>query len=223
MQRIITEEYEHLFTTTPGFTAATLHPASGRSAAPRAGSSSIRRIPVTPWDAISATKRHLERHPRDSSNRSSNHHFTLVCRDLADVGKYADGRQFAVPAAAGAYPRVRTRFLLEGVARDTTRRLKHERRGTIGLRVPNHPVTALLLTELGEPVMSSTLLLPGEDLPRTDAREINELLEHSVDMVLDGGNCGLNPTSVIDLSGDHAVVVRAGRGDVRPFEGPTSV
>jgi tRNA threonylcarbamoyl adenosine modification protein (Sua5/YciO/YrdC/YwlC family) len=110
-------------------------------------------------------------------------------------------------------------FLLKA-SRETPRRLKHERRGTIGLRVPDHAVTALLLRELGEPVMSSTLLLPGEDLPRTDAREIYEKLEHSVDMVLDGGNCGLIPTSVIDLSSDRAVVVRVGRGEVSPF-GPT--
>jgi tRNA A37 threonylcarbamoyladenosine synthetase subunit TsaC/SUA5/YrdC len=102
-------------------------------------------------------------------------------------------------------------------SRETPRRLKHERRGTIGLRVPDHPVTALMLSELGEPVMSSTLLLPGEELPRTDAREIYEKLEHSVDLVLDGGNCGLIPTSVIDLSGDRAVVTRTGRGDVAPF------
>jgi tRNA threonylcarbamoyl adenosine modification protein (Sua5/YciO/YrdC/YwlC family) len=111
-------------------------------------------------------------------------------------------------------------FLLKA-SRETPRRLKHERRGTIGLRVPDHPVTALLLSELGEPVMSSTLLLPGEDLPRTDAQEIYERLEHSVDMVLDGGNCGLTPTSVIDLSGDRATVVRVGRGDVKPF-GPAA-
>jgi tRNA threonylcarbamoyl adenosine modification protein (Sua5/YciO/YrdC/YwlC family) len=108
-------------------------------------------------------------------------------------------------------------------SRETPRRLKHERRGTIGLRVPDHPITSMLLTELGEPVMSSTLLLPGEELPRTDAKEINERLEHSVDLVLDGGNCGLVPTSVIDLSGDHAVVVRIGRGDVAPFAGAATV
>jgi len=80
----------------------------------------------------------------------------------------------------------------------------------------------MLLSELGEPVMSSTLLLPGEELPRTDAKEINDKLEHSVDLVLDGGNCGLIPTTVIDLSGDRAIVVRAGRGSLRPIaECPT--
>jgi tRNA A37 threonylcarbamoyladenosine synthetase subunit TsaC/SUA5/YrdC len=91
------------------------------------------------------------------------------------------------------------------------------------LRVPDHPVTAMLLGELGEPVMSSTLLLPGEDLPRTDARDIYEKLEHGVDLVLDGGNCGLIPTSVIDLSGERAIVVRAGRGSLSPFADSTTV
>ena len=85
--------------------------------------------------------------------------------------------------------------------------------------MPDHPVTAMLLAELGEPMMSSTLLLPGEELPRTDAKEIYERLEHSVDLVLDGGNCGLVPTSVIDLSGDRAVVVRVGPRRGQPLCG----
>jgi tRNA threonylcarbamoyl adenosine modification protein (Sua5/YciO/YrdC/YwlC family) len=143
------------------------------------------------------------------------HHFTLVCRDLAEVGKYAtvDNWQYRLLRAHTPGPYT---FLLKA-SRETPRRLKHERRGTIGLRVPDHPVTALLLGELGEPIMSSTLLLPGEDLPRTDAKEIYEKLEHNVDLVLDGGNCGLIPTSVIDLSTDRAIVVRAGRGSLSPF------
>ena len=91
------------------------------------------------------------------------------------------------------------------------------------MRVPDHPVTAMLLRELGEPVLSSTLLLPGEELPRTDAKDIYEKLERSVDLVLDGGNCGLTPTSVIDLSGDRAIVRRVGRGDVTPFVASASV
>ena len=144
------------------------------------------------------------------------HNFTLVCRDLADVGKYAlvENWQYRLLRAhtPGAYT-----FLLKA-SRETPRRLKHERHGTIGLRVPDHPVTQLLLAELGEPVMSSTLLLPGEELPHTDAREIYDQLEHSVDLVLDGGHCGLEPTSVIDLSTGRAVIVREGRGDVGPFQ-----
>jgi tRNA threonylcarbamoyl adenosine modification protein (Sua5/YciO/YrdC/YwlC family) len=149
------------------------------------------------------------------------HHFTLVCRDLADVGKYAilENWQYRLLRAhtPGAYT-----FLLKA-SRETPRRLKHERRGTIGIRVPDHPVTAMLLTELNEPMMSSTLLLPGDELPMTDAREIYERLGKSVDIVLDGGNCGLTPTSVIDLSTDRAVVARVGRGDVSPFESARTV
>ena len=158
---------------------------------------------------------------RDIRQTDRNHHFTLVCRDLAEVGKYAvvDNWQYRLLRAHTPGPYT---FLLKA-SRETPRRLKHERRGTIGLRVPDHVVTQMLLTELNEPVMSSTLLLPGEDLPRTDAKDIYERLEHSVDMVLDGGNCGLDPTSVIDLSGDRAVVARAGRGDVSPFVGATTV
>ena len=158
---------------------------------------------------------------REIRQTDRNHHFTLVCRDLAEVGKYAivDNWQYRLLRAHTPGPYT---FLLKA-SRETPRRLKHERRGTIGLRVPDHVVTQMLLTELNEPVMSSTLLLPGEDLPRTDAKDIYERLERSVDMVLDGGNCGLDPTSVIDLSGDQAVVVRAGRGDVSPFVGATTV
>ncbi len=143
------------------------------------------------------------------------HHFTLVCRDLADVGKYAVVENWQYRLLRSHTPGPYT-FLLKA-SRETPRRLKHERRGTIGLRVPDHPVSQMLLTELGEPVMSSTLLLPGEELPRTDAKDIYELLETKVDMVLDGGHCGLVPTSVIDLSAGHAEVVRVGRGDVTPF------
>jgi tRNA threonylcarbamoyl adenosine modification protein (Sua5/YciO/YrdC/YwlC family) len=143
------------------------------------------------------------------------HHFTLVCRDLQEVGKYAlvDNWQYRLLKAHTPGPYT---FLLRA-SRETPRRLKHERRGTIGLRVPDHPVTHMLLAELGEPIMSSTLLLPGEDLPRTDAHEIHELLGPRVDLVLDGGNCGLVPTTVVDLAGDEPVIVRAGRGDVAPF------
>jgi tRNA threonylcarbamoyl adenosine modification protein (Sua5/YciO/YrdC/YwlC family) len=150
-----------------------------------------------------------------------NHHFTLVCRDLAEVAKYAlvENWQYRLLRAHTPGPYT---FILKA-SRETPRRLKHERRGTIGLRVPDHPVTAMLLEELGEPVMSSTLLMPGEELPRTDAREIYDTLGRRVDLVLDGGNCGLVPTSVIDISGDRAVVMREGRGDVSPFVDSTNV
>src|SRR5471030_3512359 len=109
---------------------------------------------------------------RDIRQTDRNHHFTLVCRDLADIGRYAlvDNWQYRLLRAHTPGPYT---FLLKA-SRETPRRLKHERRGTIGLRVPDHPVTAMLLGELGEPVMSSTLMLPGDELPLTDAKEIYE-------------------------------------------------
>lgn len=107
-------------------------------------------------------------------------------------------------------------FLLQAT-REVPRRLQHAKRATIGIRIPDHPVPQLLLEELGEPLMTSTLLLPGDDLPMTDATEIHGRLRNVVDIVLDGGNCGLEPTTVVDLSGDAPVVVREGRGDPRPF------
>jgi tRNA threonylcarbamoyl adenosine modification protein (Sua5/YciO/YrdC/YwlC family) len=199
-----------------------LHPVSPQRRYVRQAVEVLRRggVIVYPTDSCYALGCHigdkaaLER-IRDIRQTDRNHHFTLVCRDLADVGKYAmvDNWQYRLLRAHTPGPYT---FLLKA-SRETPRRLKHERRGTIGLRVPDHPVTAMLLDELGEPVMSSTLLLPGEDLPRTDAKEIYEKLEHSVDLVLDGGNCGLTPTSVVDLSSDRAIVVRQGRGDVSPF------
>src|SRR6202046_5003921 len=199
-----------------------LHPVSPQRRFVRQAVESLRAggVIVYPTDSCYALGCHigdksaLER-IRSIRETDRHHHFPLVCRDLADVGKYAVVENWQYRLLRTHTPGPYT-FLLKA-SRETPRRLKHERRGTIGLRVPDHPVSQMLLTELGEPVMSSTLLLPGEDLPRTDAREIYEHLEHSVDLVLDGGNCGLTPTSVIDLSGEQAIVVREGRGDVSPF------
>jgi tRNA threonylcarbamoyl adenosine modification protein (Sua5/YciO/YrdC/YwlC family) len=205
-----------------------LHPISPQRRFIRQAVECLRRggVVVYPTDSCYALGCHigdktaLER-IRAIRETDRNHHFTLVCRDLADVGKYAVVENWQYRLLRAHTPGPYT-FLLKA-SRETPRRLKHERRGTIGLRVPDHPVTRMLLTELGEPVMSSTLLLPGEELPRTEAREIYDLLEHKVDLVLDGGNCGLVPTSVIDLSGTHAEVVRVGRGDVGPFAHPATV
>ncbi|HJS22010.1 MAG TPA: L-threonylcarbamoyladenylate synthase [Steroidobacteraceae bacterium] len=144
------------------------------------------------------------------------HPFTLVCRDLTEISRYAriDNRQYRLlrKFTPGPYT-----FLLRAT-RETPKRLQNPRRRTIGIRIPDHPVPQLLLRELAEPIMSSTLLLPGDDLPLTDAREIRERLEHAVDVVLDGGNCGLEPTTVIDLAADVPAIVRRGRGDTAPFE-----
>ncbi len=145
------------------------------------------------------------------------HHFTLVCRNLADVGRFAklDTWQFRLIKACTPGPYT---FLLPATT-ETPRRLQHERRRTIGVRIPDHPVPLLLLAELGEPLMSSTLMLPGDALPLTDGREIRARLEHEIDAVLDGGNCGVVPTTVIDLAVSPPVVVRVGKGPVAAISG----
>ena len=138
-----------------------------------------------------------------------NHHFTLVCRDLAEIGRYARVDTWQFQLIKGATPGPFT-FLLPAT-REVPRRLQHPKRRTIGIRVPDHVVPRLLLAELGEPIMSSTLLLPGEELPLTDGREIRTRLEHQVDAVLDSGNCGLDPTTVVDLAATPPVILRQGR------------
>jgi tRNA threonylcarbamoyl adenosine modification protein (Sua5/YciO/YrdC/YwlC family) len=143
------------------------------------------------------------------------HHFTLVCRDLSEIAKYArvSNQQYRTLKAFTPGPYT---FLLLAT-RETPKRLQNEKRRTIGIRVPDHPVPQAILEELGEPIMSSTLLLPGDDEPMTDAREIQERLYHHVDAVIDGGNCGMVPTSVVDLAGLAPIVVREGKGDVSAF------
>lgn len=144
------------------------------------------------------------------------HHFTLVCRDLSEIAKYAriTNQQYRTLRTFTPGPYT---FILQAT-RETPKRLQNPRRRTIGIRVPDHPVPQRILEVLDEPLMSSTLLLPGDEHPMTDAREIQERLYHQVDAVIDGGNCGLEPTSVIDLAGPAPVIVRRGKGDVSAFE-----
>ena len=149
------------------------------------------------------------------------HHFTLVCADLAQVGRFAhlDTWQFRLLKACMPGPYT---FLLRA-SRETPRRLQHEKRRTIGVRIPQHAVAQLLLRELGEPLMSSTLILPDEPgNPLTSGREIHARLEHEIDAVLDGGDCGVVPTTVVDLSVTPPVVVREGRGPLAPILGHRS-
>ena len=144
------------------------------------------------------------------------HNFTLICSDLSEIARYArvNNQQYRTLKAFTPGPYT---FILEA-SRETPKRLQNPKRRTIGIRVPDHPVPTLLLDELGEPMMSSTLMLPGDETPMTDAREIQERLYHQVDAVIDGGNCGLEPTSVIDLEGPVPVIARRGKGDVSSFE-----
>lgn len=140
------------------------------------------------------------------------HHFALICRDLAEIATYArvDNRQFRLLKATtpGSYT-----FILRAT-REVPKRLQHPSRRTIGLRIPDHGVVRALLTELGEPLLSTTLLLPGDDVPLNDVEIIRARLEHRVDLILDGGSCGIEPTTVVDLTGDAPVVTRAGKGSV---------
>lgn len=143
------------------------------------------------------------------------HHFTLVCRNLAEISNYAkvDNSQFRLLKAntPGSYT-----FILQA-SREVPRRLQHPKRSTIGLRVPDHAVTLALLEELNEPLLSMTLLLPGDDEPLNQAWEIRERLERLVDLVIDAGACDIQPTTVIDLTGESPVLTRLGKGDPAPF------
>ena len=143
------------------------------------------------------------------------HHMTMVCRDLSELARYArvDNVQFRLLKnnTPGSYT-----FILEAT-KEVPNRLQHPKRSTIGVRIPDHPVALALLEELGEPLLSSTLILPNEEFPMNDAEQIRDLLQHQIDLVVDGGAVGLDPTTVIDLTTDTPVVVRFGKGDVSPF------
>ncbi|MBP9592169.1 MAG: threonylcarbamoyl-AMP synthase [Steroidobacteraceae bacterium] len=145
-----------------------------------------------------------------------NHNFTLVCRDLSEIARYArvDNVQYRTLRAFTPGPYT---FILEAT-REVPKRLQNPRRRTIGIRVPDNAIVRMLLAELGEPIMSSTLLLPGDVAPMTDPHEIKARLEHEVDLVIDGGPGGFEASSVVDLSGVAPVVVRRGKGDVSVFE-----
>jgi tRNA threonylcarbamoyl adenosine modification protein (Sua5/YciO/YrdC/YwlC family) len=149
-------------------------------------------------------------------NADKNHNFTLVCSDLSEIAKYArvDNRQYRTLRAFTPGPYT---FLLEAT-REVPKRLQNPKRRTIGIRVPDNAIVRMLLAELGEPIMSSTLLLPGEEAPLTDPHEIKTRLEHAVDLVIDGGPGGVEASSVVDLTGEAPVVVRRGKGDVSTFE-----
>lgn len=143
------------------------------------------------------------------------HHFTLVCRDLSEIALYAQVDTAAYRLLRAVTPGSYT-FLLPAT-REVPRRLQHPKRRTIGIRVPDHPVAQGLLEALGEPLMSCTLLLPGEAEPPTDAATIAAALGRGVDLILDGGACGFEPTTVVDLFGEAPVVVRAGKGALAPL------
>lgn len=140
------------------------------------------------------------------------HHFTLVCKDLSELSTYAVVDNSAYRLMKNCTPGPYT-FLLKAT-HEVPRRLQTPKRKTIGLRVPNHPIALQLCEELGQPLMSSTLIMPGRDEPLSDPQEMRDLLEHDVDLVIDGGYCGIEATTVIDFVESSPTVLRQGKGDV---------
>ncbi|HEX5113795.1 MAG TPA: L-threonylcarbamoyladenylate synthase [Pseudonocardiaceae bacterium] len=146
----------------------------------------------------------------------SRHHFTLVCRDFAQLGQLVLLNNNVFRAIKASTPGSYT-FILQA-SNEVPKRLLHPKKKTVGVRIPDHAVTQALLEELGEPLVSSTLLLPGDEEPMTQGWEIKERLDHVVDAVIDSGDCGTTPTTVIDFSEDEPEIVRRGAGDTTRFE-----
>ncbi|WP_198668325.1 L-threonylcarbamoyladenylate synthase [Streptomyces triticisoli] len=144
------------------------------------------------------------------------HHFTLVCQDFAQLGQFVRIDNDVFRAIKASTPGSYT-FILPAT-REVPRMLQHPKKKTVGVRIPDHVVTQALLAELGEPLLSSTLLLPDEEEPMTQGWEIKDRLDHVLDAVVDSGDCGTEPTTVIDFSGGEAEIVRRGAGDVSRFE-----
>ncbi len=144
------------------------------------------------------------------------HHFTLVCQDFSQLGQFVHISNAVFRSIKAATPGSYT-FILPAT-KEVPRRLLHPKKKTVGVRIPDHVVTQALLEELGEPLLSSTLLLPDEEEPMTQGWEIKELLDHQIDAVIDSGDCGTEPTTVIDFSEDVPEIVRVGAGDPKPFE-----
>ena len=200
-----------------------IHPETPQSRLIQQAVSIIQRggVVVYPTDSAYALgcqlgdKKAMERIRRIRSLRED-HNFTLVCRDLSELGTYARVENAVYRLLRHATPGAYT-FVLEAT-REVPRRLVQPKRKTIGLRVPNHPIPQALLEALDEPLMSATLILPGDDYPMTDPYDIRDRLEHEVDLVIDGGFCGLEATSVIDLTDTVPVILRRGVGDISDFE-----
>jgi tRNA threonylcarbamoyl adenosine modification protein (Sua5/YciO/YrdC/YwlC family) len=198
-----------------------VHPENPQPRLIRAAVDIIRKggVIAYPTDSCYALGCHIgDKHAMETIRRirdvDERHHLTLVCRDLAEIGQFAkvDNIQYRLIRAntPGRYT-----FILRAT-RDVPRRLLHPRH-TIGVRIPDHPVAMALLQELGEPMLSSTLILPEHGTALNDPQDIRRALEHKVDLVIDSGACDGEVTTVIDLAGDAPVLLREGKGDPRPF------
>ena len=173
-------------------------------------------VVVYPTDSVYAIgchigdKQSLDR-IRTIRRLDKNHNFTLMCRDLSDLSTYAKVDNTSYRTLKANTPGPYT-FILEATS-EVPRRLQHSKRKTIGLRVPDNAVAQALLAELGEPMMSVTLILPGDEYPLSDPYDIREMMEHHVDAVVDSGYCGLEPTTVVDMTRSAPELVRQGMGD----------
>lgn len=153
---------------------------------------------------------------RDIRKLDAKHHFTLICRDFSQLGQFVHVDNTIFRSVKAATPGSYT-FILPAT-KEVPRRLLHPKKRTVGARIPDHRVVQALLTELGEPLVSSTLLLPGYDDPLTDGWQIKETLDHQIDGVIDSGECGPDPTTVIDFREPQPEIVRRGAGDPALFE-----
>lgn len=200
----------------------TIHPDNPNTRLIRQAAAMLREgsVIVYPTDSGYALGCHLDDKEavmriRQIRGLDDKHLMTLVCRDLSEIAHYAkiDNSKFRLLKSntPGSYT-----FILDAT-KEVPRRLQHPKRSTVGIRIPDHPLALALLAELGEPLLSSTLILPDASYPLTDVAEIREYLEHRVDLIIESGAVGLEPTTVIDLTGDAPALVRRGKGDTAPF------
>jgi tRNA threonylcarbamoyl adenosine modification protein (Sua5/YciO/YrdC/YwlC family) len=177
-------------------------------------------VGALPTDSCYALVCHLDDKPaadrlRRLRNIDERHHLTLLCRDLSEIANYAkvDNAQYRLIRAVTPGPYT---FILEAT-KEVPRRLSHPSRKTIGIRIPDHPAALGLLEVLAQPLISTTLILPGDELPLNDGEHIVERIGNDIDFIVDAGACGIQPTTIVDLTGREAVLVRQGRGAIEPL------
>ena len=200
-----------------------IHPDNPQSRLIRSAVDIIRRggLVIYPTDSSYALGCHIgdkgamER-IRQIRKLDDKHNFTLVCRDFLEISAYAkvSNQQYRLLKTLTPGPFT----FIHKATKQVPKRLQHPKRKTIGIRVPDNAITQALLDELGEPLMSSTLIMPGDDMPMTDPYEMRDILGHSVDLIIDGGYCGFEATTVVGMEEDTPVLFRVGKGDVSLFE-----
>lgn len=200
-----------------------IHPENPQSRLVRQAADIIRSggLVVYPTDSAYAIGCHIgDKSALDRIRRirrlDDRHNFTLVCRDLSEIASYAKVDNTVYRLLKHCTPGPYT-FILKATS-EVPKRLMHPKRKTVGLRVPENSITQALLEDLGEPLMSVTMIMPGDEYPLIDPYDIRETLQHDVDLVIDGGYCGMEATTVVDLVDETPLVLRAGKGDIAPFE-----